>query len=220
MFIELVDALRCPRPHEPTWLVLSASEMRGRHVWRGLLGCPICREEYPIVDAVADFGDLSRRASETGARSAAAAPGAAAAGAPDPLRLAALLALTEPGGLVLLAGRYGDAAAALADLTSVTVLVADPGGPVPMRDDVSALRLDGRVLPLGDATLRGAAVDRDGRDALAARVTAVRPGGRVVAPAAVAPPAGVRELARDELEWVAEATGGGPTVPLRRAGPR
>src|SRR5687768_17696390 len=55
MFIELVESLRCPRPHELTWLVASTLEMAGRDIRRGLLGCPSCSARYPIRDGVVDF---------------------------------------------------------------------------------------------------------------------------------------------------------------------
>ena len=46
----------------------------------------------------------------------------------------------------------------------------------------------------------------------------LRPDGRLVAPAAIPVPAGIRELARDEREWVGAAEGDAATapVPLRR----
>src|SRR5215207_7787745 len=55
MFIELIDALRCPRTHEESWLVLAAAQIDARHVRDGTLGCPVCRAEYPIHDGIADF---------------------------------------------------------------------------------------------------------------------------------------------------------------------
>ena len=55
MFIELVDALRCPRTHEESWLVLAASRIEARHIQEGALGCPVCRAEYPIRDGIVDL---------------------------------------------------------------------------------------------------------------------------------------------------------------------
>jgi threonine dehydrogenase-like Zn-dependent dehydrogenase len=57
---------------------------------------------------------------------------------------------------------------------------------------------------------------------LAQAVRVLRPGGRLVAPAWAPLPEGVRELARDATEWVAEAAGSppaheaSPLVTLRR----
>ena len=55
MFIELVDALRCPRTHEESWLVLAASRIEARHIQEGALGCPVCHAEYSIRGGVVDF---------------------------------------------------------------------------------------------------------------------------------------------------------------------
>ena len=55
MFVELVDALRCVRPHEDAWLVAATRRTEHRHILDGVLGCPVCRTEYPVRDGVADF---------------------------------------------------------------------------------------------------------------------------------------------------------------------
>ena len=55
MFVELIDALRCPRAHEDTWLVAAAAETRDRCVVHGSLGCPVCRATFPIAGGVARF---------------------------------------------------------------------------------------------------------------------------------------------------------------------
>src|SRR6266704_1416524 len=47
--------LRCPERHEEGFLVLSTGEMLGRMVRSGMLGCPVCGKEYPIVRGVAHF---------------------------------------------------------------------------------------------------------------------------------------------------------------------
>jgi hypothetical protein len=50
-------------------------------------------------------------------------------------------------------------------------------------------------------------------------VAALRPGARLIAPAAAPVPDGARELARDARHWVAERVApAGPVVPLRRGG--
>ena len=43
MFIELVDALRCPATHEESWLVARRSAHGGAARLEGTLGCPVCR---------------------------------------------------------------------------------------------------------------------------------------------------------------------------------
>src|SRR3989442_2265316 len=71
--------LRCPEAHEDAFLVLSTGEIVGRMVRSGLLGCPVCQREYPIVKGVAHFS-----ASGTGAGLPPRQKDAVAAGAPPP----------------------------------------------------------------------------------------------------------------------------------------
>src|SRR5437588_666402 len=47
--------LRCPETHEEAFLVMSTGEMVGRMVRSGILGCPVCRREYPILKGVVEF---------------------------------------------------------------------------------------------------------------------------------------------------------------------
>ncbi len=47
--------LRCPEPHEENVLVMSTGEMLGRMVRSGIVGCPVCHREYPIVKGVVHF---------------------------------------------------------------------------------------------------------------------------------------------------------------------
>src|SRR5215218_3019294 len=97
MFIELVDALRCPIAHEESWLVAAAARMEYRHIVTGTLGCPVCHAQYPIERGVVDF----RR--DRG-------PGTASQATPDErgaTRLAALLDLTDGGGFAILLGQWG-----------------------------------------------------------------------------------------------------------------
>src|SRR5437899_10689351 len=95
--------LRCPEAHEEAFLVLATGEMVGRMVRSGLLGCPACQREYPIVQGVAHFS-----ASGTGGELTPRPTNAVAAGAPprspDAQTLQALLELSGPGGYVELVG--------------------------------------------------------------------------------------------------------------------
>src|SRR3989475_5842976 len=126
--------LRCPERHEEGFLVLSTGEMLGRMVRSGMLGCPVCGKEYPIVRGVAHF-------SGGGMRDAAAVP----AGEPTPpppriphpadvQTLQALLDLSGPGGYVLLLGSAAQHAVGLAGLMGGIHLVA-----VNAPDDVEEL---------------------------------------------------------------------------------
>lgn len=217
MFIELVDILRCGRPHDDSWLVLSAERMSGRHVVSGTLGCPVCGTVYPIVDGEARLG-----AGGDGERHPSADPAVAWLGdAAAPLQAAALLGLADLRHPVLLAGAWSALGESLAALAPGLYLVVNPESPIPPgRTELSVIRAAGS-LPLAAGKLHGAALDdaaiRAGLLDGAAR--AVRPGGRLVAPASTPLPPDYSELGRDDSIWVAEhqATAHGPPVRLGRA---
>src|SRR6476620_4400515 len=99
MFIELVDALRCPNTHEESWLVASADRMEARHIVSGSLGCPICKSEFPIRDGVVDFRTAGKGGpSADGLKATSRSNPERSEGPafPDvhPMKLAALLLLT------------------------------------------------------------------------------------------------------------------------------
>jgi hypothetical protein len=209
MFIELVDSLRCLTPHEDGWLVVASSRMEDRHIVDGVLGCPICHAQYPIVNGVAylgaetpDPGDAHR--DDMLAAAAARPPHADAMD--EALRLAALLGLTESGGTVMLAGGWSALAAPLRDVVDEQrLLLIDPVDALSALHGFSVVRTAGRV-PLADASLRAAAVDErtSTPTMLAATVRALQSRGRLVADASAPVPADVTELARDDRHWVAE----------------
>src|SRR5512144_1697663 len=96
MFIELVDALRCPVPHEESWLVAASTRMAFRHIVEGTLGCPVCKAQYAVHRGVVDF----RRATH------APLPPDAAPDEAQATRLAAFLDLTDHTGFALLLGGW------------------------------------------------------------------------------------------------------------------
>ncbi len=193
MFIELVDALRCPVPHEESWLVASAVRMESRHIVDGTLGCPVCLAEYPIRAGVVDFrrsgGSIVATREEGDAEQA--------------LRLAALLNLADAQGFAVLLGGWGALAQELASIVEVPLILVDPPAGVVGAPGVSVLRCDGEV-PLASGAARAMAIDEGNAARAASAVRATRAKGRVVAPISVAVPAEVTELARDEMMWVGE----------------
>ena len=159
MFIELVDALRCPVPHEESWLVAAAVRMEARHIVEGTLGCPVCSAEYPIRDGVVDF----RR--DGGVIAAAHV----ASHAELAMRLAALLNLADAQGFAVLLGEWGAHAHELASIVETPLVVVDPPADVVGAPGVSVLRCDGSDVPLAVGSARAMAID-DGVEEVASGV--------------------------------------------------
>jgi hypothetical protein len=194
--------------------VARTDRLEARHIVEGVLGCPSCGAEYAVRDGVVRFGTDRRMPDDE----LVPIPDAA-------VRAAALLGLTTPGGLAVLAGAWAEAAvdvAALADGVHVLALNAathaPPGLGVSFVDAAA-------VVPLGDAVARGIALDEAhaAPEAVRAAAAALLAKGRLIAPASAAVPPPMMELARDERWWVAERPAAVPVVPLtssRRSGPR
>jgi uncharacterized protein YbaR (Trm112 family) len=211
---DLLDALRCPRTHEESWLVAMVLEASGPTLLAAELACPVCGAEFRIDDGIAHFAGLTPRA-------------------PHPpmlpfepytsdmaLRLAALLGVAESQLPVGLVGRYTAASGVLASFVSAPQLLIN-GGPVIPGAGVSRIVVADR-LPLGVETLAAIAVDSANATSafLESAARALRLGGRLVAPADAPVPTGMRELARDATEWVAETTTrASGLVELRRRAP-
>jgi uncharacterized protein YbaR (Trm112 family) len=196
MHTSLLDHLRCPAPHESTWLVATVSRQDGRDVIDGRLGCPVCRATYPLTQGIVHLGEY--RASPP--------PVAPIPNDDDLMRLAALLHLAEPGGAVALTPWWAEYARPLSVLVDVQVVLVEPPRAMTMVEGVAGI-VGTHGLPLAANAVRGVALDAWTADhpvALASWLAAVKPKGRVVAPADVPLPDGVRELARDARHWVGE----------------
>src|SRR5437762_8902511 len=96
--------LRCPEPHREEVLVLSTGEVKDRMVRSGLMGCPVCHKEYPIVRGIVNFRRSQERLlkESSGPRPAYAPPSPLPSA--DAAKLQALLELSGPGGYVVLVG--------------------------------------------------------------------------------------------------------------------
>lgn len=161
MFIELTDHLRCPEPHDESYLVLLPGRMESRSVVEGELGCPVCGRTVVFQDGIVDFGGAPVTAS--GHLTADAAH--------------ALLGLTGPGGFVGLVGGGSVAAQGLGELLpGVALVLVNPCEPHPGGNVIRA----GRI-PLKAASMRGIVLGPElGDDWVADAVLAVLPGLRVV----------------------------------------
>lgn len=174
----LTDRLACPRCGSAFGLILFAERVEERRVYRGSLGCPNCRDRYPVEDGFADLRPQPRTP------------------LPDPvtleritdpedqgaLRLAALIGVAEGPGHLFLAGdpvRFAPALGRMLD--KIEVVAANPS--VRAWDEeagVSRIVVRDRI-PLLPRSLRGVALDGEAAAELldeAARTVAPR--GRVV----------------------------------------
>ncbi len=198
MLLPVIDALRCPARHEESPLVLAADSWRDGRIWDGRLGCSRCGTQYVIRAGVADF---SGQGAEVVLLAAPVRDDAAT------LRLGAQSGITEPGGLVLLGGRYalfGEQLAALLEVTCVLVHSAVSAGP-----GTAVLRAPPDWLPISSGSVRFAAVEGEWV-AEAARVLGA--GGRLVGPPGSPVPPAFRLLATDDVDWVAEAPAAPPPL--------
>ncbi len=189
MFIELTEILRCPNAHAESYMVAAPLVMDGRRIVRGVVGCPACQAEFPVVDGVAFFGPPGGRA-----------PAVAAAAGPeyDASGLAAFLNLDGPGGYAALVGRAARLGAEIAAATPGVHFVAvnPPAGvrPGPM---LSVLESP-RGLPIKSAQLRAVILGADhaGAPWLAEAARVLLPGLRLAVEDEHAEVDGVTELAR------------------------
>ena len=200
MHIELTEMLRCPEPHGEAFLVLSTGEMRGRMVRSGILGCPICRREFPIVKGIVDFAGSV-------AAPQAPLPASRSPHLVDSEALQALLDLSGPGGYVVLVGAAARHAVGLAGLMGgIHFIGINAPGDVEELPALSLLVCQG-VIPLRQTIARGVVVgsDRLGSDWLAEARRVVLPGRRVVIEGEDVPlPAGLTRLAAGEGLFVGE----------------
>jgi hypothetical protein len=194
MHIELTEMLQCPEAHAPEGLVLSTGTMRGRRVLSGLVGCPVCRREYALVDGVVEFGTAPPAPTPTGP-------------IPDAATLQALLDVTGPGGyIVLVGGATRDAAGLAARLEGVHFVGVNPPRDLPESPALSEMRSPSTV-PLRSRIARGVIVAADAAHApwLTEAERVLLPGRRFVVERDVLdPPPGIRRLAAGDGLWVGE----------------
>lgn len=208
MFTELVDRLRCPRPHADSWLVAATDVVERRRIVRGTLGCPVCAAEYPIEGGVARFDDGHAATRPVPLHPLATHGGEAATGEDAIDRLAAQLNLVEAPEPVLLAGTWGALAAALvAQYPHVVAVVADSPVALPLDERLSPLTTPAIRFPLADRSVRAVALDAAHASpawiAEAARVSGA--GARLVVPVAgTYPEAPWRRVASDASVHVME----------------
>ena len=157
--------LRCPAPHEETFLVMSTGEMLGRMVRSGILGCPACHREYPIVKGVVHFSGGGIRETGNAVEAEHTFPGSRVPSPVDAQTLQALLDLSGPGGYVVLVGSAVRHAVGLAGLMGGIHFVGVNAPPEVEELPVLSLLSCATKIPLGRAMARSVVV---GSDAIAA----------------------------------------------------
>jgi hypothetical protein len=207
MFVELLDKLRCPHPHDDNPLVATTAVTHERYIVEGTLGCSICEAEYRVHKGVMDMeGDFP-----------VMTPAADALSEENTIRAAALLGLDERGGLYLVdvMGRYS--IPSYIEMSPESQFVAMS---VMDRQAQAVMSICGRpnILPFAAGCMRGIAFDWEVSDSLLqSAVKTLAPGGRLVAQTGTVVPRGVEILARDERSWVAERVATPVLNVLRRA---
>lgn len=207
MDLAVADRLRCTAAHADTWLVARADVSGAGRMQDGLLGCPLCHTERMVEGGVVLWSSGARAA---GVRVAVADPDGAFVA-----RVGALAGFADSALPFVFAGTSGLAAAALAGMADAPLILLDP--PDDRATALATVIRGAPEVPMRAASARAVVLDADhSTDAwVRSAVAALAVGGRLVAPAQAPVPAGVRELARDAAEWVAERVG--DVVPLGRA---
>ena len=207
MHIELTEMLRCPERHAEGHLVLSTGEMRGRMVRSGLLACPTCGREYPMVRGIVNFSGGGMRDAGGVTPGARTHPASRTSHPVEPESLQALLDLGGPGGYVVLLGAATRHAGGLAGLMSGIHFVG-VNAPGDLEELPVLSLLDCKtMIPLRQTVARAAVVGADylGVEWLADARRVVLPGRRVVIESDQIPaPAGLTSLARENGLFVGE----------------
>jgi len=197
VFIELAEFLRCPNPHDESYCVVTPDDMDRRTVVTGAVGCPTCHTEYPIRDGIVDFRPPDGRSTPAPKPQDGAAP---------PHAVQALLALSGPGGYVVLVGSAARSAQRLTSLVGGVHFVG-VNAPVDVRRaDGLSLLLSIDAVPLRSSMARGVVVGGEWATAPwldeAARI--LLRGRRLLVLAEVPGPSVLNELAIGDGMWVGE----------------
>ena len=174
----LTDRLACPRCGPDFGLILLADQVENQRVTEGRLGCPNCRDQYPIK---AGFGDLrvSPRSplevSKPGAKEDSLDP-------EEALRFAASLGVTSGPGTILVVGPASRYSKALADLVGGIEVVALDGDGLCREESEGVSRMVASTgIPFFSGSFRGVLVSGKSTEGdLKEAVRVLAPSGRVV----------------------------------------
>ncbi len=191
----MAEHLACPVQHDTReYCVLVPDEMIDRMVRRGLVACPVCRAEYPVVDGVVRFGRPPQTTS--------------GATIPDAAVVQALLDLSGAGGYVVLVGTASQLARPLSERQPGVHMVTVNASRTYQKVPASHLEAASGI-PLRDGMARGvvvgAEVAKSGWATEGARV--LQRGRRFVALSDVELPEGIARLAAGDGVVVGEKRG-------------
>ena len=176
MHLLLTDRLICPRCGPGFGLILIADLLENRRVIEGSLGCPNCRDRFPVRGG---FGDLRPPPRSTGDE----APDLEPPSSPSAMEVAALLGLTDGPGNVALVGDVAGHATSLAELVPGVEFVGIAPGLRGWQEAEGVSRIDaGASLPFSDGSLRGVGLSAEGKPPMAGEPSMVGELARVVAP--------------------------------------
>lgn len=187
MHLLLTDRLTCPRCGPPFGLILLAERVDDRRVMDGHLGCPNCREHYPVRKGYGDLrSPVDRRARSDVPPEETDCPPvpdeAVASDVEGALRLAALFGVERGPGFLLLMGPSARLAGRLAAMVGeIEVVAVGPGlQAMDERPGVSRMAFP-KEMPFHDATFHGVALQGAWISPhLAEALRVVRPGARLV----------------------------------------
>jgi uncharacterized protein YbaR (Trm112 family) len=163
----LTDRLICPRCGPGFGLILLADRLENRRVIEGSLGCPNCRDRFPIEEG---FGDLRPPPRSTGGN----APHIEPPTSPPAIEVAALLGLSDGSGSVALIGDMAGHATGLAGLVPGVEFIGIAPGLRGWEEGEGVSRMTaGIALPFSSGSLRGVGLFADGDASMAGELSRV-----------------------------------------------
>lgn len=148
-------------------MILIADRLESRRVIEGSLGCPNCRDRFPVEGGFADLRPPPRRPEDE-------APDVEAPDSPAAMEVAALLGLTEGRGSVALIGDMAGHASALVGLVPDVEFIGIAAGVRGWEEADGVSRLTaGPSLPFSSGSLRGVALFADGGPSVAGELARV-----------------------------------------------
>ena len=167
MHILLTDRLICPRCGPGFGLILIADRLESRRVIEGSLGCPNCRDRFPVEGGFADLRPPPRSTRDD-------APELEPPKSPPALEVAALLGLTEGAGNVALIGDMAGHATTLAGLVPGVEFIGIAPGLRGWEEGDGVSRMTAGVsLPLSSGSLRGVGLFADGEPSIVGELARV-----------------------------------------------